>query len=39
MVTLPESSHIVHTEYETVFLHDQEVQERGLAAPVRERQA
>ena len=30
MVTLPESSHIVHTEYETIFLHDQEVQKEDL---------
>ena len=30
MVTLPEASHIVHSEYDVVFLHDQEVQKEDL---------
>ena len=30
MVTAPENSHVVHSEYDVVFLHDQEVQKDDL---------
>ncbi len=30
MVTLPESSHVVHSEYDVVYLHDHEVQKEDM---------